>query len=412
MKQENAYTHNVDLIEKSLSDFLSCVPDLTISRALLTPENSSRVYRPDLILSVTLPPEEEKNSKGRAVSRTWRLVVEAVRYTSPSLLEPALAMLTQYVARAAEPARAGVSPLVLVPVLFAPYLSPTAIDRCTEAGVNCVDTAGNGRIILGTRTYIERTGQPDPTPRQESIARLFVPKAERVLRVLLNADGAMYQTWRIQPLAEEASVSIGQVARVKAALQERGFITEVSTVRRNGGFHLIHPEELLQEWAASVRTTRYRVGVDHTYNAVDSVMELKRMLSRKVPRRQDAVALSGLMAADRYAPYVVSPRLTAYVVEKDDVRLKLIEEALDLKPVDRGINVVLTIPRDEGVLYLPADIKADFADSPESPQTVSPIQTYLDLQRLGGRAQEGAQHLLETYLRPRWQREAQTGTKK
>jgi hypothetical protein len=30
-----------------------------------------------------------------------------------------------------------------------------------------------------------------------------------------------------------------------------------------------------------------------------------------------------------------------------------------------------------------------------------PIQAYLDLQRLGGRAEAGAQHLLEVYLRPR-----------
>jgi hypothetical protein len=410
MKQENAGTYNVDVVEKSLSDFLRCVPGLALPRALPWPQSSSRNYRPDLLLDVTLPQEEEQNGNYRNVSRTWRLVVETVRYTSPSLLEPALALLTQYVERTIESAQAEMPSVILVPVLFAPYLPPIAIERCTEAGVNCVDTAGNGRVVLGNRLYIERTGQPDPTIRRDSIARLFVPKAERVLRVLLNAKGAVHHTWRIQPLADEAKVSIGQVARVKAALQERGYITEDSTVRRNGGFHLIHPEELLLEWATAVRAKNYRIGVEYTYNAVDSVMELKRMLYRKIPHRQDAVALSGLLAAERYAPYVVSPRFTAYVVEMEDLSLRRIEEALDLHPVERGINVVLTIPRDEGVLYLPEDIRTDFAASPESLPTVSPIQTYLDLQRLGGRAQEGAQHLLETYLRPRWQRKAQAGT--
>ena len=220
----------------------------------------------------------------------------------------------------------------------------------------------------------------------------------------------MHRTWRVQPLAEEAGVSIGQVARVKAALQERGFAADVSTVRRHGGFRLSYPEELLREWATSVRAKSYRMGVDHTYNAVDSVQELKRMLGRKIPDRQDAVALSGLLAAERYAPYVVSPRFTAYIVEGENVDLDLVEEALDLEPVENGINVVLTVPRDEGVLYLPDDIKADFTSSPDMIQTVSPIQAFLDLQRLGGRADEGAQHLLETYLRPRWQQSRQPGT--
>jgi hypothetical protein len=267
-----------------------------------------------------------------------------------------------------------------------------------------VDMAGNGRIVLGTHIYIERIGQPDLRTRSDSSAQLFLPKAERVLRVLLNAAGTQHRTWRVQPLAEEARVSIGQVARVKAALHERGFITADSTIRRYGGFHLIHPEELLREWATSVRTKRYRMGTDHTYNAVDSVMELKRMLCRKIPDRQDTVALSGLLAAERYAPYVVSPRFTAYIVEKEEGDLELIEEALELEPVESGVNVVLTIPRDDGVLYLPEDLKADFTASPNSIQIVSPIQAYLDLQRLGGRAEEGAQHLLEVYLRPRWQR--------
>lgn len=402
MRQDTVKTNNIDSIQKSVSDLYSCVPGLTIN-VILPPRNPNLTYQPDLMLDLTLPHDSENGGRNGSISRTWRLVVEAVRHTSPSILEAALVMLRRYV-DIAEQTHAEAPPVTLVPVLFAPYLTPTAISRCTDAGVNCVDKTGNGRIVLGTRIYIERIGQPDSRTRSDSSAPLFLPKAERVLRVLLNAAGTLHRTWRVQPLADEARVSIGQVARVKAALHERGFITEDSTIRRYGGFHLTHPEELLMEWATSVCAKKYRVGIDHTYNAVDSVMELKRMLCRKIPDRQDAVALSGLLAAERYAPYVVSPRFTAYIVEKEEGGLELIEEALDLEPVQSGINVVLTIPRDDGVLYLPQDIKADFTASPDSIQTVSPIQAYLDLQRLGGRADEGAQHLLEEYLRPRWQR--------
>lgn len=73
-----------------------------------------------------------------------------------------------------------------------------------------------------------------------------------------------------------------------------------------------------------------------------------------------------------------------------------------MQSVENGINVVLTIPHDEGVLYLPKDIREEFKASLAGVQPVSPIQAYLDMQSLGGRAEEGAQHLLEEYLRPRW----------
>ncbi|MCX6378792.1 MAG: type IV toxin-antitoxin system AbiEi family antitoxin, partial [Armatimonadetes bacterium] len=327
--------------------------------------------------------------------------VESIRHASPSLVEAALAMLLQYVDTGEQEQNESLT-ITPVPILFAPYLNAATIVRCTEAGVNCVDAVGNGRVVLSTRTYIERMGQPEPTERLKARASLFTPKAERVLRVLLNAVGAIHYTWRVQPLAEEAQVSIGQVARIKDALHERGFIAEDSTVRHHGGFHLTHPEELLKEWATFVRTKRNRQGVAHTYHAVDSVMELKRMLNRKIPNHYDKVALSGLSAADQYAPYVVSPRFTAYIIEEGEVTLELMEEALDLQSVESGVNVVLTIPHDEGVLYLPKDIRDEFKESLAGVQPVSPIQAYLDMQSLGGRAEEGAQHLLEEYLRPRW----------
>lgn len=404
MKTSRPHISNQDLnsIQKSVTDFIRCVPGLTVRCVHNARMNTGSAYRPDMVLDVESRLDGEKEADNRSSSHTWRLVVKAVRQPSPSVLETALVMLLRYIGSTERLPTEG--SMTIVPVLFAPYLTPAAIDRCTDAGVNCIDAAGNGRIVLGGRAYIERIGRPDSTQRPKSTAPLFVPKAERVLRVLLNAAGALHRTWRVQPLAEEAGVSLGQVARVKSALRERGYITEDSAVRRYGGFHLTHPEDLLQEWAASVRLKTYRAGSDHTYNAVDTVQELKQTLCRKIPDCRDVIALSGLPAAERYAPYTVSPRFTAYVLEKEDVTLRRIEEALDLRPVQSGINVVLTVPRDEGVLYLPEDIKADFSNALDGLQAVSPIQAYLDLQRLGGRAEEGAQHLLETYLRPRWQR--------
>jgi len=226
-----------------------------------------------------------------------------------------------------------------------------------------VDALGNGRLVLAPALILNVVGQPAPTEHKEAIASLFTPKAERVLRVLLNAAGALHRTWRVQPLAEEASVSIGQVARIKVALHERGYITEDSTVRPSRRIPPYLSRRIIERMGHIRPHQKDRLGVDHTYHAADSVMELKRMLCRKIPDHQNKVALSGLLAAERYAPYAVSPRFTAYLVEKEDVALERIEEALDLQPVPSGINVVLTVPRDEGVLYLPEDIKTGFIAS-------------------------------------------------
>ena len=109
------------------------MPGLMIQDAPHTPHPSSRTYCPDLILDLVLPPDEANYVKNGKVSRTWSLVVEAVRHTSPSILEPALALLSQYVEKS-EQAPVEAYPVTLVPVLFAPYLTSTVMERCSEVG--------------------------------------------------------------------------------------------------------------------------------------------------------------------------------------------------------------------------------------------------------------------------------------
>ena len=395
MKLSLARSELPESIQSSLIAFLGSVPGLSIERLLPSLANAHQINQDDLHFDLSLALPSKPRGALRGDCRKWRLQVKYVRYPNPASVEAAAISL-------ARTSRESGNDADLVPVLFAPYLSPAVLSNCAQVGVSCVDAAGNGRIVLDQSIYIERSGLPDPNARRSVTAELFVPKAERVLRVLLNAPGALHRVWRIQPLAAEACVSVGQVARVKAALLERELIAGESKVRRQGGFRLTHPGALLEAWGAAVRSRRYRVGAEHTYNALESCAELRRLLSCKLPASAHSVALSGLLAAEQYAPYVVSPHFTAYVVEREGATLANVEQALNLQAVETGVNVVLTVPRDEGVLYLPADLR-DALERQLLPLPVSPVQAYLDMLRLGGRSAEGAQHLLETYLRPRWQ---------
>ncbi|MES2463058.1 MAG: type IV toxin-antitoxin system AbiEi family antitoxin [Armatimonadota bacterium] len=193
-------------------------------------------------------------------------------------------------------------------------------------------------------------------------------------------------------------MSIGEVSKVRQALREREAIIESG---RFSGFRLAHPDALLADWAAHFRS-RKTVGQVHRYHTLASAEEVITALTK---RQADAdgdaaqvgsnsrtdIALSGLTAAEQYASYTRTPRTTAYVRPE---ALPDIEAYLDLEPVTSGANVILTTPYDDGVFLPPATITGV--------PIVSEVQTYLDLQRLGGRAEEAAQFLLEKVLRPHW----------
>ncbi len=358
-----------------------------------------RPYGPDLEIEVALDSDEDSDLPQTSPSR-WRLYVEVAGQANARKLH-AIAAYAHNLPQA-------------IPVLFVPHLSAEALEACHKSGVCCADTAGNGWIALGNHVYIERTGNKSPSIKKDrSVPPLSSPKTESVLRVLLNEAGAARRVWRLQPLATEAGVSLGQAARVKRILDEMGATEEESPRRRVGGFRLAHPEEALQEWAGYVRARNYHAGDEHTFHGIDEPLELQRMLTQKLSLFvTDRFALSGQQAAEFYAPYARSPVFSAYVIPDEEIDMDMLEEAMDLDRVTSGVNVALTIARDPGVFYLPPDLR-EYAKATRLAQrkvpVVSPVQTYLDLQRLGGRAREGAQYLLEQYLRPRWQKEMING---
>jgi|GEM_PF-2917888 len=384
-----------------LPELLARVPGLHVQEAISPPPERSisypefgtlqqRRYRPDLEIPVTLA--------GRGLPATvWRLYVEVASQVNARNLQSVAAYVH------GEPDA--------MPVLFVPHLSAEGLEHCRRAGVSCADAVGNGWIALGDRVYIERVGfkADKALGKDRSLPPLSSPKTERVLRVLLNEAGAARRVWRLQPLAEAAGVSLSQAGRVKTILDGMGVTEDRSPRRREGGFCLTHPEETLLEWAGYVRARNYHAGEEHTFHAIDGVQELQQRLTRKLSAFvTDRFALSGLQAAEHYAPYALSPDFSAYVLPDEEVDLDALEEALDLDRTTSGVNVVLTLPRDPGVFYLPPDLRESARASRLNERkvpVVSPVQTYLDLQRLGSRAREAAQYLLEKYLRPRWQQE-------
>ncbi|MBZ5623706.1 MAG: hypothetical protein LAQ69_34155 [Acidobacteriia bacterium] len=268
------------------------------------------------------------------------------------------------------------------PVFVAPYIAPAAAAICDQYEVGYFDLAGNCRIAFD-QIYIRRDRFPNPTVQKRDLRSLYSPKAERILRVLLTGGK---RSWRMQELADESKVSLGQVANVKKLLADREWIqTEAD------GFRLRPYDEaalpMLTEWAANYRAERSMPG---EYYSLDPIPQAEAEIVSASRQLNAQIAFSGFSGAARFAPAVRYQRVSAYIL--GDV--SALVARLRLKPVSSGANVTLIEPYDEGVFYGAKEI--------ESAPVVSPVQLYLDLTQTKGRGEEAASAVLEEVIKTAW----------
>jgi hypothetical protein len=264
------------------------------------------------------------------------------------------------------------------PVFIAPYISPAAAEICEQAGVGYIDFSGNCRLCF-QEIYIEKTGNPNVFAEKRDLRSLYSPKAENVLRVLLSDPG---KAWKIQELADESGVSVGQVAKVKNLLLNREWLREAD------GMALSEPERLLSEWVENYNFRKNRV---RDYYSLKSVAEIEVDLAELCKEEKLTYALTSFSGAARLAPAVRYQRVFAYVEETE----KDVASLLNWKEVPSGANVSLLTPYDEGIFSGSQDI--------DSIRIASPIQIYLDLKTYRGRGEEAADMLLEQVIRKKWQ---------
>lgn len=267
------------------------------------------------------------------------------------------------------------------PVFIAPYISPAAAAICDQYNVGYLDFAGNCRLAFD-KVYIRREGFPNPAVERRDLRSLYSPKAERILRVLLTAGE---RTWRTQELADEAGVSLGQVANVKKLLADREWIDVQSA-----GFGLRTLEgavlPLLQEWTANYRASRNPA---REFYSLKSIPEIEATLSEEGRKPASRIAFTGFSGAARLAPAVRYSRVTAFGGNVD-----ALANRLGLKAVSSGANVTLLEPYDEGVFYGTREV--------EGALIVSPVQIYLDLMQTKGRGEEAASAILEEAIKTVW----------
>ncbi len=268
------------------------------------------------------------------------------------------------------------------PVFIAPYISQEASSICEGYGVGYLDLAGNCRLAFD-RVYIRREGYPNRFVQKRDLRSLYSPKAERVLRVLLTTGK---RAWRMQELAREAGVSLGQVANVKKLMADREWIdTDTGGLRLRSLDEAVSP--LLKEWAASYRPSRNSQADFYSLKAIPQTEAELVDAGRKLKTR---FAFTGFSGAARLAPAVRYQRITAYAAGDAEA----LAARLNLKRVTSGANLTLIAPYDAGVFYGSCDV--------EGAPIVSPVQLWLDLGQTKGRGAEAAEKILEEVIKPKW----------
>ncbi len=320
-------------------------------------EAGSDAYEPDLTVKLLVN------------GRPHQLICQHKSNGQPRYARTALLELQNYVAQSAPQA---------TPVFIAPRISPAVRQLCEDKGVSYLDLDGNARIAFGG-VFIERMVPAKPAAQQRELKSLFRPKSAQVLRAMLREPG---RAWLVTELSEFTGVSLGHVSNVRTGLIDREWARATHL-----GLTLSDPDALLDAWrdiytAPSGERLRFYTPLHGSAleDAARNVLNAHNGPGRAV--------FASFSAAQWLSPYA---RTGTHYFFADQEGLRKLQAALNLVPSAKGENVVITIPKDLGLL-------ADTVEPAPGANCTSPVQTYLDLSIAGERGAEAADHLRKERL--------------
>jgi hypothetical protein len=264
-----------------------------------------------------------------------------------------------------------------IPVLVVPFMGPVGQRLCEQAGISWLDLSGNARIDgPGLRVYV--MGRPNQYKQVGRPSTPFAPRSARVARQLL-LDPAQFLTQR--ELAKATRLGEGFVSKIVRRLEADRLLerNEAGAVRPRD------PSLLLDAWYEAYEFSRHIIIRCHVAarSGETATREAAGAL-RRVGMEHAATGLAGAWLLTRFAGFRVA---SLYVSEAPGPELLL---ELGARQEERGANLWLIIPDDEGVFSGAADR--------DGVRCAHPVQVYLDLKGHPERAAEAAQELRRQYL--------------
>lgn len=272
----------------------------------------------------------------------------------------------------------------LYPMVGAPYISESVRNRCKELGIGYVDL--NGTLLLARKSiYVDVVRPATAYKNPQGIKRIFSGRSRRIARMLLVNP---FRPFRLEEIASETRLSVGQVFQVTKRLHEDGLME-----RTPQGRMLTKPRQLLHLFAKESRTDfqeKRRVFRGFTETPPARMAE---ELARLCERRRIRCAFTLSSGLEPYERNLREDVTAAYIdIDPDEIR-----NDLRLEAVGRGANVILMTPPEPdntdagGVFYKTRKL----ANGMES---VNPIQLFVDFSLQGGRGEEQAEFLMDHTL--------------
>ena len=217
-------------------------------------------------------------------------------------------------------------------VVVSPYLSSAVRGRLQEAGLGFIDLTGNIRIVLSSPgLFIEARGTDVNPNRQSRPSRsLQGGKAGRIVRLLVDRKDPP----GVREIAGLAGVNPGYVSRIAALLDEQALI------ERSGRGRILSVDwaRLLERWSQDAPLSSR--GEQTTCLDPRGI----RALTSRLGKSNLRYSVTGTLAVSEFAPVAAARLAVVYVESVDDA-----VATLDLRITERGANVILIEPEDDGV---------------------------------------------------------------
>jgi hypothetical protein len=187
--------------------------------------------------------------------------------------------------------------------------------------------------------------------------------------------------WKRAEIAAESGLGKSFVSKITARLSEDGLLVE----NEEKQIRAHNPAHLLEAWRDEYEFRSHRVIAGHV--GARSGEELADRFAALARQYDIQYSFTGLPAAAKLAPFAGFRLVAAYVRHAPEDRLL---GAIGFHRGDKGANLWLVLPKDDGVFAGSREIDGHVC--------VSPVQAYLDLLSMPERAKEAAGHLREVYL--------------
>ena len=262
-------------------------------------------------------------------------------------------------------------------VAVARHLSPGARKVLTEHGVSWVDETGAAEIVVGT-IVVSRTGRP---PQRAAHEARWTPAALATAEALLCGSTAT-----VSGIQEATGLSTGACTRALKMLSHLSLLESNANRGPSSRRHVPDAQALLASYVSADKARRpppeLTLGVLWR-DAIDGVEEIGQQWAAA----DIAWVVSGAVAGAVLAPLMTTvDTALVYVGTKTMAGLEAAARAADLRPIEGGRLTIRPFPT----------VTTRLLASWVGDMNVAPWpRVYADLQGVGVRGEEAAEHLRE-----------------